>query len=410
MVLRLLCVLALLLPAPILFAQSVGPEVAAWIINADGAVGYHNIPSNVQNVRYSDDNVYVSCTCIPGYDIGPWPGNPNQARNQDFVFRITRHPQPGMPLATPNGHIGVWTNGVSIFNARDARSYNNGGVWNQNAILVEASSFDACLGHPAPNGEYHHHLNPTCLYNDRDSRRHSPIIGYAFDGYPIYGAYGYRGGDADSGITRMRSSYRLRSIAVRETLADGAALQPSQYGPSVSVQYPLGYYVEDFEYVQGLGDLDEHNGRICATPEYPAGTYAYFVTLDADGAAAYPYTLGPTYYGALPAGNTGPGSGHAVPTEPVISYTPSGVEYRERVGWGAWPNPASTSLTVLAPESAERWRATLYDAAGAVVVAPFTLGAGTQSIVSLGHLPEGRYLLRLESFEESRVVQVVVAR
>jgi hypothetical protein len=49
-------------------------------------------PSNVQLVQYSDDNVYVSSTCIPGYDIGPWNGNPNTPANQNFVFKITRHP------------------------------------------------------------------------------------------------------------------------------------------------------------------------------------------------------------------------------------------------------------------------------------------------------------------------------
>ena len=52
-------------------------------------------------------------------------------------------------------------------------------------------SFDDCLGHPAPNGEYHLHVNPTCLYDDSDDQNHSPIIGYAFDNFPIYGAYGY---------------------------------------------------------------------------------------------------------------------------------------------------------------------------------------------------------------------------
>jgi hypothetical protein len=306
-------------------AQQPGPEVMSWILNTSGTTGYNNIPSNVQQVRFSGDWVYVSCTCIPGYDIGPWPGNPNQPANQNFVFKITRKPTPnaGAPVATPRGHIGVWSNGVSIFNAQDARSYNNGNIWNQNAIAVEGPSFDSCLGHPAPNGEYHHHLNPRCLYNDRDSSRHSPLIGYAFDGYPIYGAYGYRNADGSGGVTRMRSSYHMRSMTSRTTRPDGTALTQAQYGPDVSAQYPLGYYVEDFAYAAGSGDLDEHNGRQCVTPEYPEGTYAYFVTLDETGVAAFPYTLGVTYYGTVPAGNTGPQSGHNVPSEQVSIYSPS---------------------------------------------------------------------------------------
>jgi hypothetical protein len=323
------CVLAALLGGTLLAsplaAQSLGPDVTSWLINPGGETGYRGIPSNVQKVQYSSSNVYVSCTCIPGYDVGPWAGNPNTPANQNFVFRLTRTPQPntGAAVVTPLGHVGVWSNGVSIFNARDARSYNNADVWHQNAIVVEGGSFDTCLGHPAPNGEYHHHLNPRCLYDDGDSARHSPIIGYAFDGYPIYGAYGYRNADGSGGVTRMRSGYRVRAIGERTTLPDGTGLAQAQWGPAVGAQYPLGYYTEDFEYVAGLGDLDEHNGRVCVTPEYPNGTYAYFVTLDESGVPAYPYTLGPTYYGLLPAGNTGPQSGHNTPGEAVTTYTPT---------------------------------------------------------------------------------------
>src|ERR1041385_9175186 len=212
-------------------------EITSWIINTNGATGYAGIPSNVQQVQYSANNVYVSATCIPGYNIGPWPNNPNTPANQNFVFKITRHPvqNTGTATAVGLGHIGVWSNGVSIFNAKDGMSYNNGGVWNQNAIVVEGSSFDECLGHPAPNGEYHHHLNPVCLYNDKDSTHHSPIIGYAFDGYPIYGAYGYYHGE-DLHIIRLRSSYRLRNITDRTTLPNGTKLNAGQYGPAISSQ------------------------------------------------------------------------------------------------------------------------------------------------------------------------------
>ena len=55
-----------------------GPEITSWVINTTNATGYNNIPSNVQLVQYSTNNVYVSCTCIPGYSIGPWNQNPNQ--------------------------------------------------------------------------------------------------------------------------------------------------------------------------------------------------------------------------------------------------------------------------------------------------------------------------------------------
>src|SRR5437763_5840688 len=193
------------------YAQ-ITPEIYSWVRNTTGATGYNGIPSNVQVVQYSATDVYVSCTCIPGYSIGPWGGNPNIPSNQNFVFKITRSPQQnsGTPTAIGLGHIGVWTNGVSVFNVSDAQSYNNLGVWNRNAYYWEGNGFDNCLGHPQQQGEYHHHVSPTCLYNDADSTHHSPVIGFAFDGFPVYGAYAYANTNGTGAITRMRSSYVLR--------------------------------------------------------------------------------------------------------------------------------------------------------------------------------------------------------
>lgn len=125
----------------------------------------------------------------------------------------------------------------------------------------------------------------------------------------------------------MNHSYQLRNITERTTLADGTVLNAGQYGPPINAQYPLGKYLEDYEYVPGLGTLDEHNGRNCSTPEYPAGTYAYFMSVDEEMNSVYPYTLGATYYGTVQPGNTGPQSGHnnPGPNEEVETYTPVSV-------------------------------------------------------------------------------------
>ncbi len=301
------------------FTQSVPPEIYAWYLNLTGTTGYNSLPANVQSVKYSTDYVYVSCSGIPAYSIGPWPGNPNQASNQNFVFKIARSPQvnTGIKTATPLGHIAVLVNGVALFNPKDAMSYNNQNVWHQNAVVVEGPSMDNCLGHPQQQGEYHHHQNPTCLYTASGSE-HSPIIGYAFDGFPIYGAYGFTNTDGSGGITRIRTSYRKRNITTRTTLPDGSTA--SQPGPNVSETYPLSYYVEDFEYVDGLGNLDEYNGRFAVTPEYPEGTYAYYATLDSVGNTEYPYFLGSEFYGVVVAGNTGPGGGHVTISEAVQTF------------------------------------------------------------------------------------------
>jgi hypothetical protein len=265
----------------------------------------------VQQIRYSTSYVYVNASGIPSYSIGPWGADPNVPSNQNWLFKIPRTPTvPGVKTATGLGPIGVWANGVAIFNAKDANSYNNQNTWHSNAVVVEAGDFDSCYGHPQMTGAYHHHQNPRCLYV-ADARRHSPIVGYAFDGFPIYGPYAYANADGTGGVARIRSSYRLRAITDRSS--------PAPAGPAISAAFPLGYYVEDFEYVAGLGDLDQYNGRFAVTPDYPGGIYAYYATVDESGNSAYPYAVGPSYNGAplLP-------NGHVTIGETVSGYTPSG--------------------------------------------------------------------------------------
>ena len=276
-------VFSILICSSILSAQ---PELYSWMRNTTGLTGYNGITANVDSVVYSGNYVYVRASGIPAYTIGPWPGNPNTPTDQKYLFKFSRSAQQnnGTKTSTPLGHIGMFINGVAVYNALDAVSYNNQNIWHQDAVYVEAPSFDAVNGHPAPGGRYHHHQNPKGLYVD-DSTKHSPILGFGFDGFPIYGPRGYKNSDGTGGIIRMTSSYRLQSITTRTN------------GPNVGAQYPLGYYVEDYEYVSGLGTLDEYNGRFTKTPEYPNGTYAYFTTIDGNGKSVYPYLIGPKYYG-----------------------------------------------------------------------------------------------------------------
>ena len=103
----------------------------------------------------------------------------------------------------------------------------------------------------------------------------------------------------------MLTSYRGRSITVRQALANGTTLNSTYYGPDVNSTYPIGAYIDDYEYVSGLGDLDQYNGRFGITPEYPSGTYAYFVTTDSSGNPTYPFVLGSYYYGTPVTANSG---------------------------------------------------------------------------------------------------------
>jgi hypothetical protein len=127
------------------------------------------------------------------------------------------------------------------------------------------------------------------LNDDLTLKYHSPIIGWAYDGNPIYGPYGY--GDREGGLVkRMTSGYSLR---------------PKPDRPS---SYPIGLFVEDYEF-SGEGDLDIYNGRYCKTPEFPNGVYAYFSTINAQKDSSgifngflrpvFPYFIG-NYYKSNP--------------------------------------------------------------------------------------------------------------
>lgn len=143
----------------------------------------------------------------------------------------------------------------------------------------------------------------------RFANGHSKILGFAMDGYPIYGPYGYAvANDSLSPVVQIRSSYKFK---------------PSTYRVTEScnfTRYPMGTFIQDYIYVEGHGDLDSHNGRFCITPDYPNGTYAYFVTLDDNDNPAYPYAVGPTFYGPISesVNSAVPGAG-VLPTTYVLS-------------------------------------------------------------------------------------------
>jgi hypothetical protein len=399
--------LALWLPAQ-------GPAVTSWVLNAGNETGYGGYLTNVQGVDYTGTDVYISCTCIPGYDIGPWAGDPNIPSNQNFVFKITRLPiqNTGDPVPTPLGHIAVFRNGVSAFNAEDAMSYNDMNVWHRNAVFFEGASFDDCLGHPAPNGEYHHHVSPDCLYDHLNDQVHSDLIGYAFDGFPIYGAYGYASSDGTGGIARMRSSFHLRSITDRTTLADGTVLSPMQYGPAIGGQYPLGAFIEDYEYAMDSGDLDEHNGRFCVTPDFPLGHYCYFVTLDEQASPAYPYIIGPTYYGTVQPGNTGPQSGHNVIPADATAFDPNGPNaIAEHAGGPAlklFPVPVENELNISIDGEGSLKAIAVLDAEGRLLT--LANGIGPQTTIALNSLAPGAYLIQLVLADGRSFVRTIAKR
>ncbi len=226
------------------------------------------------------------------------------------------------------------------------------GVWLRDAYFGEIETFDSCLAHQPGQGMHHNHVQPVCLrfllgdnveiagtgrtggiYREKVAPwTHSPILGWSLDGYPIYGPYGYSApGNPASPVKRMQSGYRLRSITARSSLPDWALgyhpnlpqqLPAAQEGPPLNDRFPLGRYVEDYEFVASAGDLDQFNGRTTVTPDFPNGTYAYFVTLKADGTPAFPYIQGLQYNGTVRP-QAGPAGMAAIPTD-ALDYFNNG--------------------------------------------------------------------------------------
>ena len=120
-------------------------------------------------------------------------------------------------------------------------------------------------------------------YSD-DGNSHSPIIGWAYDGNPIYGPFGYSDADnVQSGVRIINPGYQLDSSNIFD--------RPSSF--------TSGFFIEDFVYT-GNGDLDYHNGRFCKTPDFPNGIYAYFCGVTTSLLSntlepQYPYFVGNTF-------------------------------------------------------------------------------------------------------------------
>lgn len=435
-------------------AQVSNPAITKFLQNTTGVRGRHYVSgnatpiqdtaqANVQRVRYSATAVYINCSGIPAYVIGPYlDNNPALGTNRRNLFKLPLTPRPNTTTnrAVSMGNIGVLINGVPIYNYADGMSYQNQGVWHQNAVVFERAGFDCAKGHPSPvfltapgpgvtpvGGNYHHHQNPSAfniatvplstvcniyladgLYVP-DSTRHAPLIGFAFDGYPIYGGYGYANPLAVSAIKRMVPSFRKRNITARTTLPNGTAA--SQVGPTLAAQ-PLGSYYEDYEQVSGLGDLDDHNGRFCVTPEYPQGTYAYFATLDRDGNSVFPYVLGTSYYGVVetsnfPAMGLGQPSTSVVINEPVTTYSPvvsatNAVSAAARIT--VYPSPTHEVLVVQSTLSAAVAQPVeLLDLTGRVVARQWLFPGSTMCYFDTQALHAGVYLIRVNEGSAVRV-------
>jgi hypothetical protein len=242
----------------------------------------HALPNEpmVQFTR-EGNKLKVEANGIPKHRVGTFPNrhNPNRIEVQSLSLTLTLGQGPAtkpIPLhnsssfGPPNQPFGIANNGV-LFDPGTAEFYlgDRRADWNYEALGGAVPlGLDENHGHVQPNGSYHYHGLPEGLLSHLGVQEgsHSPLIGWAMDGHPIFALYGYKDPkEPKSGVKKLRSSYRL--ISGKRDDSSG---------------YPRGAhdgaFARDYEYVPGLGDLDACNGRYTITKDFPDGAYAYFLT------------------------------------------------------------------------------------------------------------------------------------
>jgi hypothetical protein len=233
---------------------------------------------SVSKFKELKKEIKVEANGIPKHKVGRFPSrhNPNSVEEQTHNFSIpTNQKSASQPIplhnesgrGPPNTPFGIAVNGV-LFDPGTAEFYmgDRRADWNYEALGGSVLlGLDVNHGHVQPNGSYHYHGLPTGLLKKLgvNAKEHSPLVGYAMDGYPVYALYGYKNPkDPKSGIQKMSSSFRLKK-----------GERPNPPGGKYD-----GAFSKDYQYIKGSGDLDMCNGRFTVTDEFPEGTYAYFLT------------------------------------------------------------------------------------------------------------------------------------
>ena len=225
----------------------------------------------------------ITANDIPNYDVNDASANfAEPVATQSISFSIPRNPQP----ATTTTDLNLWTynavmlNGVVVdqlangcYKPDDSAADKDGNVangcgpwvdWRLDPMGKVKFGTDSHNGHTQPGGLYHYHGNPNALFDPQETDQGSPVIGFAADGFPIFGPHYI---DATTGEMREATSgYTLKA-------GDRPAGDSSPGG-----SYD-GTYIQDYEFT-AAGTLDKCNGMTVN------GQYGYYAT------SSYPYVMG----------------------------------------------------------------------------------------------------------------------
>ena len=219
--------------------------------------------TNQITITTDDTYRYIKANGIPNHPTGEFPNryNPNQISEQTYDLKVPLYPTAASTITANHFNpFGIALNGI-LFDAKTADFWNNNreSGWNYDAFTTRINlGLDENNAHVQPNGAYHYHGLPTGLLKELQAQNQQTLIGYAADGFPIYNNII----SSENGTSTLKSSYQLKQ-----------GTRPS--GPLDAYD---GTFIEDFEYIDGSGDLDEANGYYGITKEYPKGTYFYVIS------------------------------------------------------------------------------------------------------------------------------------
>jgi hypothetical protein len=211
-------------------------------------------------------------------------------------------------------------NGVSLFTFGDGDSYNGTGVWEQAAPVFEMYDMDICQGHGSASNVYHHHFFSPCLAEQAGDNfdAHSPLYGFCFDSFPIYGPYQAKGQLAQSCWQKRdyspqsptgcpdgkRSCLLVNEFKISEGTTPASTIGPNFTDTDISSSRNVfttsnGVYYQDYFYNETCGNqggvyLNEFNGH-----NHDNYGFHYHFTIDTNGSPVFPYIMGPKYYGCI---------------------------------------------------------------------------------------------------------------